>query len=180
MGLKNLGKTLINLPQSLEELEGMLADYQHQKEKKLNLKMEKEERYLEKYLIENFQPLDQLEGHDSVSKSLDLPGITLKQYQQQFTSKYLNSHSQQLSARIPSLPFNFSDKKRSIDFMNLEKQPPMVDTKPKKLVQIDPKIFKKLGAEAFLGVSSASKTIDAGQNKYKSPDPSQNQIQNQS
>ena len=46
--------------------------------------------------------------------------------------------------------------------MNLEKQPPMVDTKPKKLVQIDPKIFKKLGAEAFLGVGSASKTIDAG------------------
>ncbi len=30
----------------------------------------------------------------------------------------------------------------------------MVDTNPKKLVQVDDKVFKKLGAEAFLGVSN--------------------------
>ena len=142
----------------------MLRLYQEEKDKKLNLKMENEERYLEKYLQENFQPLEQMVtegGTDQASKSIDLPGISLKQYQQQFTSKYLNSQQQQLSARNTSLPFNFSDKKHSIEFLNMEKQPPLVDTKPKKLVQVDQKVFKKLGAEAFLGVNSASKFIEA-------------------
>lgn len=57
MGLKNVGKTLINLPQSMEELEGLLAIYQD-KNKKMTFKLDNEEKYIERYLQENFQPLD--------------------------------------------------------------------------------------------------------------------------
>jgi hypothetical protein len=45
----------------------------------------------------------------------------------------------------------------------------MVDTKPKKLVEVDSKLFKKLGVEAFIGSNRhPEKSPDLSQSKIKS------------
>ena len=53
-----MGKSLINLPQTLEELEEMLKSIENENRERKEKILDKEEKLLEDYLNENFNPLD--------------------------------------------------------------------------------------------------------------------------
>ncbi|CDW78073.1 ef hand family protein [Stylonychia lemnae] len=81
LGLKNIGKSLIHLPQNIEELSQMLIAYENMNkntQNKEDLRYEKEEQYYDSYLMDNFSNINtEIDGSDIGFK---LPGIQLKQH----------------------------------------------------------------------------------------------------
>lgn len=88
LGMKQMGKSLLNLPQSLEELQQILdaveAKKKHLGSHSFMSKRGKEEEYLDKYLAENLGSLGTIQesGQD---ENFDLPGVPLKQFKQNYS-----------------------------------------------------------------------------------------------
>ncbi|TNV87114.1 hypothetical protein FGO68_gene8085 [Halteria grandinella] len=165
MGIKNLGRSLINLPSNISALQDLLKAYQGGKNiLSLFQQPEQDEEVLDRYLLANFSPLDALQllqDQGNLTKeqlsSVKLANLKLKPFlkpNNQLSPKRHLPNKQSSRNRSPSKQFNNTIDQQQPGPVNphdLEKkQDPVVETDIELLSFINSKLMRKYGDKAFI------------------------------